>query len=222
MLGSLTRYEVGGLCVARELSLGDGVTLFAEKYKSTLVFLAVFCFHLGAIFYASVKPILPPTDEVPVVSAIAGQPIYDVTLSERGSQNLGADAVNQRIFEEQQLSEPPGVDIPLPELSDDYRIINPNAGAERYFRFDELSRSAFPLHDFVVPSDAAILLEINAKVEVYVGRDGVVQDVKVLLINVPSFAEKLKATILATEFKPATRNGFPVNSIKVMEIVIRI
>lgn len=175
--------------------------------------------HIFSLFCVIHKKILLPSDEVVITTALVGEPVYDFALKKREQGTQGSDAGVSNIGE-LILSEPPGIQVPPPELPLELTIDNPSTEAERYFRFEELSTSAVPLSDFIIPIKAALPTRINARVEVYVGRDGMVQVVKVLLINIPSFTEDLKKAIFAARFTPATRNGFPVNSVKAMELSI--
>ncbi|MBX9870186.1 MAG: hypothetical protein K2X63_10330 [Burkholderiaceae bacterium] len=191
-----------------------------QKRSSWFVMLAVFFLHALVVFQIFYQKILPPTDEIIVRSTVLGSPLFD--LSQKASGEASQSQLRDEFYSNQALPPPVQPALDFPKQIDESKIDNPSTEAEHYFRFDELGSSAYPLSDFVIPTSAGVLTTINAKVEVYIGRDGVVQDVKVLLINVPNISDKLIAAIKGTEFKPATRNGFPVNSIKVMEIVIRI
>lgn len=177
--------------------------------------------HVLLLYLIIHKKVLPPSEEIVVSAELVGDPIYSFYLKKRAQGGLKNEGDQLQLnMKGVALLSPPNIPVPLPELPLELIIDNPSNEAERYFKFEELSTSAVPQSDFMIPIQAAIPTVINAKVEVYVGRDGVVQVVKVLLINIPSFTEELKKAIFATRFIPATRDGFPVNSIKTMELSI--
>lgn len=163
----------------------------------------------------------PPANENVVFAAFEkGSSNYDFARRRTSLRESIVKSIEQDL-NQIKLPDPEKIEIPLPDALDDVKVTNPSIRAEQYFRVDELQSVAIPLTEIELPNDTGLLVQINARLEIYIGRDGVVRQVEISLINFPEYREQLKAAVFATEFKPATKNGFAVNSIKVIEIAIK-